>query len=865
MPYNITNTSNTSTITVQDNDLNTETNLSFVGKNYQGYSQALGENFLHLLENFASSTAPDKAIAGQLWYNTATNILLVNDGTGANGWKPTSNIIKGTGAPRAEKSLAGDLWIDTVNQQLYLFTGAIWLLVGPQFSLGSLSGIKAEELIDRDTNTGKYVLTLYVNDSVIAIVSKFAFTPKTAILGFETIKQGINLSTEDFDLDGIMLNKLWGTAEKADSLIVGTSTVPAANFLRGDVVSTTNYVINIRNGGGIVIGDSLETSLTTSSAGAILDHKNQNSPIILRTTTISGESKDVITVTGTERVGINNTNPDATLDVAGTVNATGNLTIESVTDSTSTITGSIVTAGGIGIAGKLNVGNNATVVGLLETDELSVSGDAEVTGDLTADTITADTFTGNVVGNVTGSVTGSAARLVSTAQFSIRGDIESNNTIPFNGSNPVPLQNISTVARSASNIATVVTASNHGYVSGYIVTVDCSNTTFNTSNAIITVTGLDRFTYTNIGALVSTVSATGEVTVNPGGTFITSLNDNIIVDKQEFTNSNNTDYFLVYRDSGLNEGETIPGPKLRKISKSTLFSTAGTVPAGSIMPYAGDVLPPGYLFCDGSEQSQSIYPELFSVLGYKYRAFALLSGFQTFALPDLRGRFALGKETMENSNTVSVEIVTSGASRAAITTLNEIQTTFVVTNSLTLRGPFQPGRTLLGTDLVTTNGPVVITNVATNTPSAGFSTLTVSMPPQPTIYPAVTGTLSLSSIGVIDAGGGSPSPSRVAAATELGYVGGLAQRTITANQMPTHGHLFDDIRWSEVSGAYTYNDPQLGPISVGPGAGSNRGTDYDNGAHFLQHGTYNAGGSQPIDMMNPYQTINYIIFTGRII
>ena len=96
-------------------------------------------------------------------------------------------------------------------------------------------------------------------------------------------------------------------------------------------------------------------------------------------------------------------------------------------------------------------------------------------------------------------------------------------------------------------------------------------------------------------------------------------------------------------------------------------------------------------------------------------------------------------------------------------------------------------------------------------------------------------------------------------------MGCLAQRTITANQMPVHGHLFDDIRWSEVSGAYTYNDPQLGPISVGPGAGSNRGTDYDNGAHFLQHGTYNAGGSQPIDMMNPYQTINYIIFTGRII
>ena len=62
--------------------------------------------------------------------------------------------------------------------------------------------------------------------------------------------------------------------------------------------------------------------------------------------------------------------------------------------------------------------------------------------------------------------------------------------------------------------------------------------------------------------------------------------------------------------------------------------------------------------------------------------------------------------------------------------------------------------------------------------------------------------------------------------------------------MPSHGHLFDDIRWSEVSGTNTYNDPQLGSISVGSGAGSSRGTDYDNGAHFIQHGTYNVGGGQ---------------------
>lgn len=76
---------------------------------------------------------------------------------------------------------------------------------------------------------------------------------------------------------------------------------------------------------------------------------------------------------------------------------------------------------------------------------------------------------------------------------------------------------------------------------------------------------------------------------------------------------------------------------------------------------------------------------------------------------------------------------------------------------------------------------------------------------------------------------------------------GEAGRTIGSTQdsaVQSHGHLFDDIRWAEIDGAYSYNDPQLGNISVGPGAGSNRGTDYDNGVHFIKHGTYNSGGSE---------------------
>jgi microcystin-dependent protein len=884
-----TDTSNTQQIVVPDSDINTETSLTFVGKNYNlGYSKFIGENFLHLLENFASNAQPERPVKGQLWYKTGTDRnppepkLMVFDGAR---WSEAGSVKKGNTKPAAEVSVVGDLWVDTSNQQLYLYTGFSWVLVGPQFSEGSLSGIKAEEIIDRDTNTGKFVLVCYVNDSRIIIISKFTFVPKNAIPGFEVIRQGVNMSTEDFDLDGFMLNKFWGTAEKSNALVVGNSTVPAVNFLRGDTVSTTDYVLNIRTSSGINLGDSLETSLTVTDSGVILTHKTRNSPIILRTTNTSGVANNVVTVTGEKQVGINNPTPTVDLDVVGEVKirtaagadtepvSPGRLTVFGTQSSTSTSTGALRVFGGVGIAGALNVGNNTSITGQLIVGP-AVTGVAIVpritngqdigatgtrfrdvyTQRVIADSIGSPSDPATVYGSVTGAA-GSASRLTNVSQFLMTGDVTSVNTIAFTGGQISELdRTIATVARSG-NIATITTTAPHEYDTGYIVSVVCANSTFNTAGTVAVITRIDpnTFTYSNVGTSVTSTATTGTVSVNPGGTFITALGDGVISNRVDLTTSQDSDFFLTFRE----------GLGLRKISKATLFSTAGTVPAGSIMPFAGDTPPAGYLLCDGSEQSQALYPELFAVLGYKYKNISLLQGFQTFALPDLRGRFALGRENMDNGNQINIQISATGVQRLAITTIGAISATFVVPNATTTNGPFQTGRTLAGTGLDTTGGSAVITDVVNNSPSAGFTTLTVSVPSQNTIYPSTSG-LTIESIGIIDSGGGSPSPSRVPAATDLGIVGGQSTRTLTAAQMPTHGHLFDDIRWSEVSGTNTYNDPQLGVINVGNGAGSNRGTDYDNGAHFLQHGTYNAGGSQPIDMMNPYQTINYIIFTGRI-
>ena len=137
-------------ITVEDQTINTQTSVTFIGKNYAGYGPLIAKNFLHLLENSASPTQPATQVQGQLWFDTNPEIsqLKVNiDGT-ANGWVSAGGIKKSPSTPSVSGSIQGDLWVDTVNQQLSLFTGSNWLLIGPTFSQGSQTGPKLEQIVD---------------------------------------------------------------------------------------------------------------------------------------------------------------------------------------------------------------------------------------------------------------------------------------------------------------------------------------------------------------------------------------------------------------------------------------------------------------------------------------------------------------------------------------------------------------------------------------------------------------------------------------------------------------------------------------------------------------------------------------------
>lgn len=77
--------------------------------------------------------------------------------------------------------------------------------------------------------------------------------------------------------------------------------------------------------------------------------------------------------------------------------------------------------------------------------------------------------------------------------------------------------------------------------------------------------------------------------------------------------------------------------------KSLLTSRA--LPAGFITAWCSDIIPDGFLLCDGKEISRSKYSGLFDVIGTK---FGNGNGTTTFNLPNLKGKTILGFDEADN-------------------------------------------------------------------------------------------------------------------------------------------------------------------------------------------------------------------------
>lgn len=583
MPYivNFTDNENKSPITVFDNTSSTDTSLTFPGRNVTGYGQIIAENFLSLLENFASTNQPVNPVEGQLWYDSTggTQTLKIWDNTA---WKAASGIQKGVSQPSVETSKVGELWVDTTNQQLRIFTGTRWILVGPvESSVGGLRyGPVIEKISDSD-NVDRFVLTFYIADTPVIIFSKDSFTPKTLITGFNLIKAGINInapatSGEIANFVGGFLPILNGTAKNAEALSIGGVEVAAGNFLRKDTVNTTNFEIKIKNNNGISIGADETFKLSTTTTSSNIYNSATGSSIDLQTNR-NGIPATILRIVD-NKVGINQSNPLEALDIQGNAKITGSFFTTNNLASTNLNNGSIVTQGGIAVAKNIIVGDSIDVNGFLQTtvvlpkitNTYDIGTASRRYNNIRAKTIIADTIQGVLDGNISGNAN-TATALSTTTSFQLAGDVVSP-AVQFDG---------------------------------------------------------------QVGSSTKILNAT--------------LTANIIAGKETPVPNRGKkgDFILTYRPSE----STLASSGLLKQTREVFLGDAA-VPIGSILPYAGITAPDGYLFCDGSEIERAKFSDLFDVIGVTYNGAAVLVGVNTFKLPDLRGRFALGRDNMDNAGSV---------------------------------------------------------------------------------------------------------------------------------------------------------------------------------------------------------------------
>ncbi len=339
MSYRINRTDGELLIDLTDGIIDTTTtDLTLIGKNYKGFGEPFNENFVKLLENFASTSQPTNPMIGQIWFDKQDSRLKVYDGIS---FRAASGSIVSSTQP--SNLITGDLWIDNLNNKLYLFDGTDLVLVGPTYSAGQgKTGFETASQLDT-TDVQRTILKLFLGGTLVGI-----YSPETFIIPNDFSIPGLSVDPNDtFDpkrqklfkgfnianLEGeTATSGFWwrGTAEKAKKLIDDAGNERGSeNFLPTDANGSTTGSLRIKNSAGLSVGvgDTEFGILKVSGTTTILETQQSNADLAIRVRTGSSFLNAYYVDASTQRVGIFTTNPSSTLDVNGDVKVQGSLTV----------------------------------------------------------------------------------------------------------------------------------------------------------------------------------------------------------------------------------------------------------------------------------------------------------------------------------------------------------------------------------------------------------------------------------------------------------------------------------------------------------------------------------------------------------
>lgn len=350
---------------------NSDTSLSLVGPGYQNYGLPVAQNFLKLLENFAGPNQPQNSIKGQLWYDISTEnrpVLRIDNGNvDSSRWPSANGIYQQSTDPTIRYTnniTEGDVWVDIANNQLKIRFSDAWTVVGPSVQSGTTkSGSEAAE-VESTTGIVYPIIKNWANGHVVEIISYNAFTPRTVIDGFATVKIGTNITSK-------VSAKYNGTSEKSSALEVSAGVlIKASEVLTNNAASQTlTGELRINSTNGLYVSPNSTTTPIKLSAdivnNASLNFLNTSSAATLNVGI--GTSAYLKFNSGYASLGINKapTSTSPALDVNG-----GGRFLKELTITTSS-------AVALSVGGGATFGSNVSAPGLI------ISGRTTSTGALT--------------------------------------------------------------------------------------------------------------------------------------------------------------------------------------------------------------------------------------------------------------------------------------------------------------------------------------------------------------------------------------------------------------------------------------------------------------------------------------------------
>lgn len=239
MAYTISKSDGSTLITLNDGLVDSQvTSINLIGKNVSNFGDAQNENFVKLLENFASSTQPRRPLEGQIWFNKLDQVFrpAIYDGFR---WRPlavlnyattATDININSGGFAYAASRPGDLWFDSANKQLHVVTAGTTtatetVLIGPEQVTGfDTTKLVSARVLDR-LNTAKPIIKITCDGEVIGVISKesFELAASTPIPGFSKLGRGItfkNYSSSTLYTTASTDVQLYGLHEQLDPTFV---------------------------------------------------------------------------------------------------------------------------------------------------------------------------------------------------------------------------------------------------------------------------------------------------------------------------------------------------------------------------------------------------------------------------------------------------------------------------------------------------------------------------------------------------------------------------------------------------------------------------------------------------------------------